>query len=93
MPVVCDSVRDTRDCIFVSVFATTFTVGVRHPLYSGAFLILWANALSPLQLWTAIWGSFYLIVGTYFEERKLISVYGDAYRQYQKNVSRYFPRW
>ena len=64
---------------------------VRHPLYSGAFLYLWGSAGSSFGLWTAILGSLYLIVGTALEERKLITFYGEAYRQYQKEIPMYFP--
>ena len=64
---------------------------VRHPLYTGAFLVLWGGAGSSLGLWTAIWGSLYLVIGTHFEERKLIALYKDSYRQYQQQVPRYFP--
>lgn len=64
---------------------------VRHPLYTGAFLILWGSALSTFELWTAIWGTLYLLIGTTFEERKLIRLYGDQYRSYQHEVPRYFP--
>jgi len=65
---------------------------VRHPLYSGAFLLLWGGADSAFGFWTAVWGSVYLIVGTHFEERKLLRVYGDVYRQYQLDVPRYIPK-
>lgn len=64
---------------------------VRHPLYTGAFLLLWGGAINSFELWTAIWGSVYLVIGTVFEERKLVSIYGDDYRRYQQQVPRYFP--
>ncbi len=64
---------------------------MRHPLYTAAFLLLWGGAVSPLGLWTAVWGTLYLIIGTFFEERKLVRIYGDEYRRYQQEVPRYFP--
>jgi len=64
---------------------------VRHPLYTGAFLLLWGGAINSFELWTAVWGTVYLVIGTGFEERKLISIYGDDYRRYQLQVPRYFP--
>ena len=64
---------------------------VRHPLYTGAFLMLWGGAINSFELWTAIWGTVYLVIGTMFEERKLIRIYGDDYRHYQQQVPRYFP--
>ena len=64
---------------------------MRHPLYTGAFLVLWGSAISSFDIWTAIWGTLYLLIGTSFEERKLVSIYGDQYRTYQQEVPRYFP--
>ena len=64
---------------------------MRHPLYTGAFLMLWGNGDTQFGLWTAIWGSVYLVIGTVFEERKLIRIYGEDYQQYQQEVPRYFP--
>jgi len=65
---------------------------VRHPLYTGVFLVLWGGATSTLGFWTAVWGSVYLLIGTRFEERKLISLYKEDYKIYQQQVPRYFPR-
>ena len=64
---------------------------VRHPLYAGAFLILWGAALSPLGLATACWGSLYLLIGTYCEERRLLRHYGEAYRAYRQRVPAFVP--
>ena len=66
---------------------------VRHPLYTGAFLTLWGGAISLFDIWTAIWGTLYLVIGTKFEERKLVRIYEDEYLEYQKEVPRYFPRF
>ena len=65
---------------------------MRHPLYTGAFLVLWGGAISLLGFWTAIWGTLYLVIGSRFEERKLINIYGDDYRRYQQDVPQFFPR-
>lgn len=65
---------------------------VRHPLYTGAFLVLWAGAASCFGLWTAVWASLYIVIGSVFEERKLVSIYGADYTNYQKEVPRFFPR-
>lgn len=64
---------------------------VRHPLYLGAYLILWGSATTPLGLATALFGSLYLAIGTWFEERKLIRLYGDAYRDYRAKVPAVIP--
>lgn len=64
---------------------------MRHPLYSGALLFLWGGAVHSLGLWTALWGSLYLVIGAQFEERKLIRSYGEEYLQYQREVPAFFP--
>ena len=65
---------------------------VRHPLYTGAFFVLWGGAASVLDVWTAALGTLYLVIGSRFEERKLLRIYGNAYRIYQRDVPRYFPK-
>lgn len=64
---------------------------VRHPLYAGGFLILWGAAASPLGLATAVWGSLYLLMGTWFEERKLLRLHGRAYAEYRRRVPAFVP--
>ena len=64
---------------------------VRHPLYAGAFLILWGAALSPLGLATAGWGSLYLLIGTRCEETRLMRRYGDAYAVYRARTPAFLP--
>lgn len=68
-----------------------FHAWVRHPLYAGAYLILWGNALDSFALATAIWGSAYLAIGTMFEERRLLKLYGEAYRRYRAQVPAVLP--
>lgn len=64
---------------------------VRHPLYSGAFLLLIGGATDAFGLATCLWASLYLVIGTWFEERRLISLYGDAYRRYRAAVPAFIP--
>lgn len=64
---------------------------VRHPLYTAAFLILWAGAWNQLGLATAVWGSLYLLVGSRFEERRLQRVHGEAYAAYRDRVPAFLP--
>ena len=67
---------------------------VRHPFYSGSFLILWTNTLDISMLIVNIILSFYLIIGTLLEEKKLIQEFGNDYKKYQKKVSMLFPiKW
>lgn len=64
---------------------------VRHPFYSGAFLILIGIADGPFGLATCVWAGLYLIIGTFFEERRLIDLYGEAYRSYRAAVPAFIP--
>jgi protein-S-isoprenylcysteine O-methyltransferase Ste14 len=68
---------------------------VRHPLYSGTFLFVIGIAFlfpySKNWLASAII-IFYTVVGTIFEERKLILQFGDAYRQYKRTVPKFIPK-
>lgn len=66
---------------------------VRHPLYSAAFLVLWGRAVDPLGLATAVWASLYLVIGSRFEERRLLRLYGEDYRRYREQVPAFIPRW
>ena len=54
--------------------------------------MLWGGAISLLGFWTAIWGTLYLVIGSRFEERKLVNIYGDDYQRYQQDVPQFFPR-
>lgn len=70
---------------------TGFHRYVRHPLYGAAFVILWTSALSPLGLAMAVWGTLYLLAGTYFEERRLVRLYGETYKTYREQVPAFLP--
>jgi protein-S-isoprenylcysteine O-methyltransferase Ste14 len=67
---------------------------VRHPIYSGTLLIFlgfffFEPTLSSLVHLVML--VLYLPIGIYFEERKLIEIYGSKYKQYQKEVSALIP--
>jgi len=65
---------------------------VRHPLYLGCSLLL---AFHPVQTRNsaatvaAVVAYFY--IGTFFEERRLERMFGEAYREYQRRVPRFLP--
>lgn len=64
---------------------------VRHPLYTAGFLILWGRVTGEFDLATALWGSLYLLIGTWFEERRLVRLYGTEYVEYRRRVPAFFP--
>ncbi len=68
-----------------------FHCWVRHPLYSAGFMILWGRITNEFDLCTAIFGSLYLWIGSKYEERHLIRLYGDHYATYKSRVPAFFP--
>lgn len=66
---------------------------VRHPLYTAGLVFIWFSPVMSTNLLAFFAGlSAYLVIGAYFEERKLILVYGDAYRRIQQNTPMFIPR-
>ena len=64
---------------------------VRHPLYSGAFLLLWGRVADEFTLATALWASLYLWIGSRFEEKRLLARFGEPYARYRSIVPAFFP--
>lgn len=67
---------------------------VRHPLYFGILLLVWGlfiSEASTRSLASAIAITIYLLVGIYFEEKKLVITFGEPYKKYQKEVAMLIP--
>jgi protein-S-isoprenylcysteine O-methyltransferase Ste14 len=65
---------------------------VRHPLYFGMLLALWAApTMSAGHLLLASLLTVYVLVGIRHEERDLVRVFGDEYRRYQAAVPGLVP--
>ncbi|HBG75038.1 MAG: hypothetical protein A2X25_04470 [Chloroflexi bacterium GWB2_49_20] len=65
---------------------------VRHPLYSAGLVFLWCSpvmTMNYLLVYTCL--TVYILIGAYFEERKLLVEYGDVYREYRQNVPMLIP--
>ncbi len=57
---------------------------VRHPLYTAGLVFIWLSPVMTLNLLaTNIGLTAYILVGAYFEERKLRRVFGVGYAAYQ----------
>ena len=64
----------------------------RHPIYFFSIIILMLRAemdLFYLTMFISFTAYFYF--GSYYEERKMVRLFGDDYRNYQKKVPRIFP--
>lgn len=65
---------------------------VRHPMMTGMLLLLWCTPdMTVGHAQFAGLFSLYILAGTRLEERDLIKLFGDKYRQYQTRVPALVP--
>jgi protein-S-isoprenylcysteine O-methyltransferase Ste14 len=64
---------------------------VRHPWYFLGIVFLWSRDMDLARLVTAACLTLYFIVGSRLEETRLVRVFGDTYREYQKAVPALLP--
>ena len=75
---------------------TAFYKYVRHPLYFGGIVGLWATTtMSMTHLVCAVLLSAYFVIGAFFEERDLRREFGELYKAYMKKTPMILPftRW
>jgi protein-S-isoprenylcysteine O-methyltransferase Ste14 len=66
----------------------------RHPWYLATMLLIWARKMDVSALIVNVILTFYLVVGTYLEEKKLLREFGESYRNYQQKVPMLIPyKW
>ncbi len=66
---------------------------VRHPMMLGGLLFLLTSGPSLNNLaYTAMYAA-YMVIGGYYEERRLVRIFGDTYRRYQAQVGAFVPRF
>lgn len=65
---------------------------VRHPLYTAGLLFIWLTpVMSQNSLVVIIAATIYIIVGAFFEERKLRREFGQEYEEYRSKTPMLIP--
>jgi protein-S-isoprenylcysteine O-methyltransferase Ste14 len=64
---------------------------IRHPWYLATMLLIWARQMDTSVIFVNVIITFYLMVGTFLEEKKLIREFGEKYLTYQESVSMLIP--
>lgn len=65
---------------------------VRHPLYTFSLLFIWFTPKMSQNSFTLYIGvTLYVLIGAYFEERKLLRDFGEAYADYKRRTPFLIP--
>ncbi len=65
---------------------------VRHPLYAFSLLILWLSPSMSLNTFVVSAGlTLYVLIGIFFEERKLLREFGQDYADYKSRTPMLIP--
>ncbi|HCY75896.1 MAG TPA: hypothetical protein DHV28_08230 [Ignavibacteriales bacterium] len=64
----------------------------RHPIYFFSIVfLLFKPEMNLFYLTMFVSFTAYFYIGSYYEEKKLVRLFGDEYRNYQKRIPRIFP--
>lgn len=65
---------------------------VRHPLYLFSLLAIWpVGVMTEAYLGMCLGVTAYFVIGSVYEERRLLAAFGDSYAQYRQRVPRIVP--
>lgn len=64
---------------------------VRHPMYFALIVYLWCMAFTITDIIVNIILTIYIVIGTIYEEKKLILEFEDVYLKYQQEVPMLIP--
>ena len=65
---------------------------VRHPLYTAGLVFIWLTPVMSVNILAMnIALTLYLVIGSKFEERRLVGEFGEAYTRYQAHVPMLVP--
>ena len=65
---------------------------IRHPLYTAGLVFIWLLPIMTLNLLALNLGlTAYVLIGAYFEERKLMLEFGEAYAEYRRLTPMLIP--
>ena len=65
---------------------------VRHPLYLFSLMLIWpVTTMTDAYFGFALGATLYFVVGSYYEEKRLLATFGDDYAAYQRQVPWLIP--
>ena len=65
---------------------------VRHPMMAAGFWFLLTSGPSLNNLIYTGMYTVYMVIGGYYEEKRMIRVFGEEYLRYRRRVGAFFPR-
>jgi len=65
---------------------------IRHPMLMAGFVFLASSGPSRNNLVFLLMYTSYMLIGGYYEERRMVRIFGEQYLQYRRDVGAFLPR-
>lgn len=65
---------------------------IRHPMLMAGFVFLASSGPSRNNLVFLLMYTTYMLIGGYYEERRMVRIFGEQYLQYRRDVGAFLPR-